>query len=46
MPSHHVVESLAFWIGCEIAQAFDHALQAELAQPVDRGMLQSRAQFR
>lgn len=35
----HMVESFAFRIGCEIAQALGHAVEAELAQPVDRGML-------
>jgi hypothetical protein len=38
----HMVESLAFRVGRQIAQTLGHALQAELAQPVDRGMLQQR----
>ena len=38
----HVVESLAFRVGCQIAQALGHAVQAELAQSINRGMLQQR----
>jgi hypothetical protein len=38
----HVVESLAFRIGRQLAQALGHALQAEVAQSVDRWMLQQR----
>jgi hypothetical protein len=38
----HVIESLAFRIGRQLTQALGHALQAELAQSVDRWMLQQR----
>ena len=38
----HVVESLAFGVGRQFAQALGHAVQTELAQSVDRGMLQQR----
>jgi len=38
----HVVESFAFWVGRQITHALGHAIQAELAQPVDRRMLQQR----
>ena len=36
----HMVESIAFRVGRQVAQALGHALQAELAQAVDRRMLQ------
>ena len=35
----HMVESTAFRVGHQIAQALGHAVQAELAQTVDRRML-------
>ena len=38
----HMVESTAFRVGHQIAQALGHALQAELAQSVDGWMLQQR----
>jgi hypothetical protein len=37
-----MVESLALRVGRQIAQAPGHALQAKLAQAVDRRMLQQR----